>query len=204
MIEAKALKRLIRYKLKDHNETQFSDYDIKNALNEALRYISQTQAMQNSDFLETSTRFDQDELNKKLIETEENPELYDFRLKGIELPDNFTVLAGVTNIYGRDLRPVDVTKIPFPHEYKVMGNRIYTGVPAFTLTYKKTVDEIKDLEADEVELPTFCTDIVVKIATMILNNAETDIMLQQIEMMTKSIIPRRRFNNAEMKMPFYC
>ena len=49
-IAAKEVLHLVRFKQQDHNEIKFSDYDIKNALNEALRYIVQSQALQNSDF----------------------------------------------------------------------------------------------------------------------------------------------------------
>ena len=43
MIPAKTVLRLVRYKQKDNNEIKFSDYDILNAMNEALRYIVQSQ-----------------------------------------------------------------------------------------------------------------------------------------------------------------
>lgn len=210
MIEAKKILKLIRYKLGDNNEIEFSDYDIKNALNEALRYIVQEQTMQNSDFLEVSNLFDEVEMNKELLEAKESEEpaeeteLYDFRLKGLDLPEDFSTIAGVTDVYGRDLRPCDSTKIPRRMEYKVMGEKIYVGVPVFVLTYKRVLDEVKSFDEDIIELPLFCTDLIVKVACMILRQAETDIMLDVIEKTATALIPRRRYNNAEMKMPFYC
>ena len=204
MILAKDIKKLVRYKQKDNDEITFSDYDIKNALNEALRFVTQSQSLQNSDFLETFKLYDQEEMNREIEEGEsEDVELYDFPITGVELPDDYCILAGVTDVYGRDLSPVDATQTPKVHEYKVMGGRIYTGVYSFKLTYKKTLPNVTDLDEDEIDLPTFCTDIIVKITGMVLNNAETDIMLQQIDSMSKSIIPRRRYNGLQMKMPFY-
>ena len=63
MIPASEVLRLVRFKNKDNDEVEYSDYDIKTCLNEALRYISQSQALQNSDFLTKSEVFDETAFN---------------------------------------------------------------------------------------------------------------------------------------------
>ena len=66
MITAKSLKQLIRYKLGDNNEVQYSDYDILQAINEVLRYVNQYYI--NSDFLEKVQHYRQDEMNAEIDE----------------------------------------------------------------------------------------------------------------------------------------
>lgn len=216
MIKAKDVLRAVRYKVKDNDELVYSDYDIKNALNEALRYIVQSHSLRNSDYLEINVNFDEDALNAEIQEYNktimEQPDyneedlkpLYNFRKTGIELPEDFLILGGVTRGDGYLMRPCDSSRIPNITEYKVMGNKIYAGSKSFRLTYKRSVLDIKDLENDVIDLPDFCFDLIVKITNMIMNQAENDILLKTIESMAKAIIPRRRYNNAKIRMPFYC
>lgn len=217
MIEAKEALRLVRFKIKDNNEVLFSDYEIKTCMNEALRYISQSQALQNNDFLTKSAIYDESELNADIQEKNDKivaslPKyteddlipLYNFQLTGIELPNDFQILLGVTRDDGYKMRPCDVSNIPFRGEYKVMGGKIYSGYGCFTITYQSTILPIKNIKEDIIGLPDYCLDLVVKITSLILNQAENDIMLAEIDNMVKSIVPRRKFNNARVKMPFVC
>lgn len=216
MISAKEILRLIRYKTKDNNEIRFSDYDIKNALNEALRYIGQSQSLQNNDFLEAVILYDEEAINKEVADSEKVPDegeeesaetgevtLISFSRDGVDLPSDFQLLSGVTRATdGYSLHPVDATQVPNVRQYKVSGGKIYAGVSAFYLTYKKTLDAISNFDTDTINLPTFCTDIVVKITVLVLEQAETDVLLKTVESTTKAIIPRRKYNNAKIKMPF--
>ena len=166
----------------------------------------------------------EDEVDESVAAEPEEPmpEFYDFVLKGAELPEDYQILVGVAYTYPPaddtmiihgvtpaamyphiSLHPCDITKIPNLREYKVVGDRIYCGVRRFQLAYRRTILPIADMEEGKIDLPTFCTDVVVKITGMILNNADTDVMLQAIDAATKSIIPRRRYNNMRVKMPFY-
>lgn len=210
-IAAKDVLRMVRFKQQDHNEIKFSDYDIKNALNEALRYIVQSQALQNSDFLDAVKYYSEEEVNAEIAaENEELPEEsqrqpISFKKDGVELPEDYVVASGVTRAYdGYPLYPVDITNVPNPKQYKVCGGKIFAGVPAFYLTYKRTITAVKDLSEDTIDLPTFCLDLIVKVTGMILNQAETDILLKTIDSTATAIIPRRKYNNARMRMPFYC
>lgn len=210
-IAAKEVLHLVRFKQQDHNEIKFSDYDIKNALNEALRYIVQSQALQNSDFLDAVKYYSEEEINKEIAaanedlpEDEQQP-LISFKKDGVELPEDYQVVSGVTRaLDGYPLYPIDVTNVPNPKQYKVLGGKIYAGVPAFYLTYKKSIGSIKDFDEDIIDLPAFCLDLIIKVTGMILNQAENDILLKTIDSTANAIIPRRKYNNARMRMPFYC
>lgn len=210
-IAAKEVLRMVRFKQQDHNEIKFSDYDIKNALNEALRYIVQSQALQNSDFLDAVKYYSEEEVNTEIatanegLPEDEQRQPVSFKKDGIELPEDYQVASGVTRAFdGYPLYPVDITNVPNPKQYKVCGGKIFAGVPAFYLTYKRTVTAVNDLTADSIDLPAFCLDLIVKITGMILNQAETDILLKTIDSTASAIIPRRKYNNARMRMPFYC
>lgn len=216
MIPAKEILRLVRFKNKDNDEVEYSDYDIKNCMNEALRYISQSQALQNSDFLTTSTIFDETALNADVQEKNEeiknNPDyteedllpLYNFMLEGIELPADFQIILGVTRSDGYKMRPCDVANVPQRGEYKVMGEKIYSGYGYFVLTYQRTILPVQNLEQDNIEIPRYCLDLIVKVTSMILNQTQNDVLLQEIDNIARSIVPRRKFNNARIKMPFIC
>lgn len=210
-IAAKEVLRMVRYKQYDNNEIKFSDYDVQNALNEALRYIVQSQSLQNSDFLDTVKYYSEEEINKEIAaanedlpEDEQQP-LISFKKDGVELPEDYQVVSGVTRAFdGYPMYPVDVTNVPNPKQYKVLGGKIYAGVPAFYLTYKRTISSVNDFDNDIIDLPVFCLDLIVKITGMILNQAENDILLKTIDSTAYAIIPRRKYNNARMRMPFYC
>lgn len=193
MISVNKLIRQIRYKVKDTDETKYSDYDVYNALNEALRYITHSQAVVNSDFLE----------KMKIYDACNYEEPVNFALEGIELPEDYVTLVGITNLCGRKLKPTEVTNIPNEIEYKITGDRLYTGTKAFVIAYKKSIPVI-DSGTEDIELPIFCQDAIVKTTAMVLEQAETDILMQAVDTVTKSIIPRRRYVGAEYKMPFYC
>lgn len=216
MIEAKEVLRLVRFKNKDNDEVDYSDYDIRNCMNEALRYISQSQALQNSDFLTKSEIFDETAMNAEIQQRNEEMQqlpdfteddllpLYNFRLEGIELPTDFQVLLGVTRADNYKMRPCDVSNVPQRGEYKIMGEKIYSGYGYFVLTYQKTLPTIQDLETETIDMPRYYLDLIVKITSLILNQAENDVMLKEIDNIVKSIVPRRKFNNARIKMPFIC
>lgn len=182
---------LIRNKLNDFNEAQYSEYEVFMALNEALRYITQSQALMNSDFLEKTRRFDEDNFGCN----------HSFALDGIALPDDYITLVGITRPDGRKLKPTEITNIPNDKEYKITSDRLYTGAKSIVIAYKMSVPDVSN-DTDYIELPTFLIDIIVKTAVMILQQAETDILMKAVDTVTRSIVPRRRYIGAEIKMPF--
>lgn len=202
MIDAKEIKRLVRYKQRDNDEIKWSDYDIKNALNEALRYINQSRGLQNSDFLEKEYIIDIHEINKA---NEEQKPPVDFAKDGVELPADYLVLVGIIRMNdGHELKPAEAVRIPDARQYKILGNKIYSGAESVKIVYRYFIPSINDIENDKIELPVFLKDCIVKITCLILNQAETDVLLQSVNSIVSAVIPTRRYRNLEKKMPFYC
>ena len=186
MISFEEVKRLIRFKEKDNNEIKFSDYEVRMAVNECIRYLNNNLALLNSDFLE-----------KALHITEEAN-----TSEGIELPEDFITLVSVMRYNdGYVMSPVQAVKAPSDNEYKVVGGKFYSGTPAITILYKAAIAEVKE-STDGIELPFVFKDVLVKLSCMILNNAETDIMMKAVDDAVRAIVPRRRYTNARIKMPF--
>ena len=213
-ITYKELKRLIRFKSRDNNEIRFSDYDIREALNECIRYFNNSYALQNSDFMEKHIDYDQNEMNRevdkinaeRLEAGEELLPRYDFRNEGVELPEDFISLEGVVDAhYWNDMPmfPTEGYRKPNFGEYKVSGNRIYFGSGCARVLYKAAIPEVKS-EDDVLELPFVFKDSLAKITCMILeNNATTDVMMEAVNDAVSSIVPRRRYSNTRVRMPFY-
>lgn len=209
MITYKELRRLVRFKEKDNNEIRFSDYDIKMAVNECIRYFNNSFALQSSDFLEKAKTYIEDDMNAEIKAANEDlPEdeqlpLYDFRGEGVELPEDFISLVSLMVLKdGVIMSPVESIKDPLPWQYKIVANRIYTGAKGFKMVYRGAIAEVKD-EEDAIELPFTFKDSLAKITSMILNNnASTDVMMQAVNDAVTQLVPRRRFRNAKIKMPF--
>lgn len=209
MIKYQTIKRLIRFKLKDNNELQFSDYDIKGAVNECLRYISSNYAIENSDFLEKETIYDEKKMNAEIeesnaeLEEDEQADLLDFKLTGVDLPDDFLAMVSVMRMRdGVIMRPTESARVPRDGEYKVFGSKIYSGNPVFKLLYRGALTEVTGNDDDEIDLPFVFKDTLVKLSIMILQNAETDILMNAMNDAALNLIPRRRYRNVRIRMPF--
>lgn len=176
MIEAKDILYSVRALLKDNNEMTYSDYDIKLALNTALRYISQSSLLKTTDFLETT----------KLI-TNSDIE------NGANLPEDFQSLTGVTS--GEfSLAPCRVTKKPKVHEYKIMGEKIYSGAESFTINYKRLVLPISDLTKDTISLPMFCTNLIIESTIAVLKGTPTADLITQMNNIITADLPVQKYN----------
>lgn len=208
-ITFKELNRLIRFKTKDFNETRFSDFEIRESINECLRYFNGSYALRNTDFLEKMRIYDEVEMNAAINKQEEvwldgeSVAPYDFKNTGVELPSDFITLQSVMRLPdGYIMSPTEAIKTPEPWEYKVMGDRLYLGTPYAKILYKAGIPEFKD-NANTIDVPNIFKDAIVKGTVMILeNNAETDVLMEAFEDMLSSIVPRRRYVNAHIRMPF--
>ena len=96
-----------------------------------------------------------------------------------------------------------------PHQcgqYKVIQDRIYTNTD-FDLLYRAeiaqvTLSDLTDSEAI-VELPAVFSDLLVKVAVMVLTNtADTDVLAREVSRVTDNLITGRRYNNIKVRMPF--
>lgn len=208
MIKYEEIKRLIRFKEKDNNEIRFSDYEIRLAVNECIRYLNNSYALQNSDFLEKVVEYVEADMNAEIVEEnlelgeDEKLPLYNFQDDGIELPEDFITLVSVMRMRdGYVMVPVQSIKQPHEGQYKVVGNKIYSGTLGFKMLYKAAIAEIGK-DDDVIMLPFNFKDVLAKLSCLILNNAETDVMMKAVDDAIAAIIPRRRYSNARIKMPF--
>ena len=174
MIDAKHLKEMVRWKEKDMDEVRFSDYEIYHAMNEALRYIRARLANQQSD----------------LLEREKVYEIGDFTNGAVELPDDFTSVKGVYRLSDH------VTA----NTFRLFAGRIYAEV-GILLHYYGSLLPVKD--GDTIPLPDTYIDPIIKLTRMVLNNTDVDTMTQAVTDEIDNIVPRRKWNNARQKMPFF-
>ena len=210
MIKANRILRLVRKKLNDNDEVKYSDYDVLDALNECIRYINVNYSMKNSDFLERIKRYRQDEMNAQIAaynETaseEDQKSLVDFS-SGVDLPNDFLTLVSVIRASDNyHLSPVTAGEKVTYGGYKVFAGKIFCATD-FTITYRSQLEPVNDLATDEINLPEIFMDMIVKISCMILqNNAETDVLMQEISRLADSIVPARRYTNVKRRMPFLC
>lgn len=185
-IEVSKLIRKIRLKAVDFDEIKYTDYQIINAINDVIDYLNASYALRNSDFLE--------KIKEYHLSTEELN-------SGVSLPFNFVTLVGVNDCeHGFPLRVVASTKPPVFDEYKIVGNKIFSGLPDFTITYRKKIEEI-ETEKDEIDLPAVFEQLIRNFAFSVLTDGE-DGMLQAIEQAVEAIVPARRYTHARIKMPF--
>lgn len=211
-ITAKRISRQVRYKLNDNDEVKYSGYDMLNAINESIRYLNQSYALSNSDFLEKIKEYRVDEMNKEVDEYNKNKaaddpekEHYDFEKTGAELPDDFVVLVTVARAKDKyHLSPVTLEEDLSFGTYRVFAGRIYTRSD-FDLLYRAKLNEFTDLSTGEIELPDIFFDCIVKIVAMILEqNPNNDVLMSETNRLVSSIVPGRKYSNVKIKMPFMC
>lgn len=197
MINVTDIMQSVRYKQQDNNEVKFSDYDIIQSLNEALRYINRSFALKNSDFLEKVQEYRLDEINAEI--DEENEELDDDEKKphvtyrdGFDLPDDLLSIVSITTKELRyKLHPCNAERVPNHREFKVIAGKLYVREDV-DLLYRYSIGAVK---ADSViDLPDIFMDLLVKITGMILNqNPQEDIMAEANKTLAEELIPVRRY-----------
>ncbi len=220
-IEAKRILRNVRFKLKDNNEIEYSDYDIKNALNECIRYINQHLALKCSDFLEKMQYVREDDINAEIAEKNKTIQqqinagaatkddlipYISLAIDGVSIPDDFISLVAVLRAKdGYHLSPVPAAETLSrfnKSEYKVFANKIYANCD-FDLLYRASIDEVTDMVNGSVELPSMFFDAMVKLTCMILQNKpDTDVLMAETSRLMDNIVPRRRYSNIKSRMPF--
>lgn len=217
MITAAELKLLVRYKAGDNNEVTYSDYDVLQAINEVLRYINQYYI--NSDFLEKIQYYRQDDMNKAIDEynanIEQNPDdettviepkaHIDMRYTGVDLPDDFLTLTRIVDCHGHDLHTCDAIRPPRWDEYKILQNKLYTGVKDVDMLYNAAFLSIDSLDDSKIELPRVFLDAMCKLVVMVLTQQpDGDTMQQAVEDILSHVVPMRKYANVEKRMPFIC
>lgn len=184
MIDAKHLKEMVRWKEKDMDEVRFSDYEIYHAMNEVLRYIRARLANQQSDLLEREKAYKVD----------------DFTDGAALLPDDFTSVKGVYRLADH-YRLHAVADDPVTSDtFRIFAGRIHATC-GILLHYYGSLLPVKG--GDTIPLPDIYVDPIIKLTRMVLNNTDVDTMTQAVTAEVDAIVPRRRWNNARAKMPFF-
>lgn len=215
MLKLKKVIRQIRMKNKDNNEIRFSDYDILQALNECIRYINTSLSLQNCDFLEKTKRYNQNDINSAIerynssVSSEfDKKEYVDFSVTGVDLPEDFISLLNISRCSdGYVMSPSNsIDNIKTANRYKVSGGKIYCYVSDFVLLYIASIAEIssQDIASDSavIDLPPTFLDAVVKITSLILNQSESDVLMQETQRILNGLIVGRRYGNIKSRMPF--
>ena len=168
----------------------------------------------NSDFLEKAVVLDENEINEEIaaynaqVEEENRKEQVRFGLTGVELPDDFLTLMGVVRAGDGCCSNTYKLKCGQPgmhlehDEYYIMGNKLFTRCHAVRLLYRASIAQVAD-PGDNVELPEFFLDGLVKMTSMILHNdPDTDVMREAMDDIIDTLVPRRRYSNVRTRMPF--
>ena len=58
-------------------------------------------------------------------------------------------------------------------------------------------------DGETIPLPDTYVDPIIKLTRMVLNNTDVDTMTQAVTDEIDNIVPRRKWNNARQKMPFF-
>lgn len=196
MITVKKIIAEVRYKQQDNNEVRFSDYDIIQCLNEAIRYINRSFSLKNADFLETIKKYRLDEINeeiKKYNETADTPKELMTYEDGFDMPDDLLAIVSIVGVpYRRPLHPCPPQKIPDCYEYKVVAGKLYVKSDV-DLLYRHSVGSVK--MDDSIDFPEKFLDLFVKLTGMILNNnAEGDVMAEANKTLSAELIPSARYS----------
>jgi len=206
----------IRYKAKDMNAVLYSDYDVMEAVNECIRYLNQDKALKNSDFLEKIKHYVQEDMNAEVTAwneahpTEDPKPLYSFPETGAEMPEDWITLVDVMRAKdGYHMHPIPAVEQINPHtqgQYKITNGRIYANTD-FDLLYRAEIGQIQLSDLSDataiIELPEVFSDLVAKVAVMILTNtADNDVMAREVSRVTDNLITGRRYNNIKVRMPF--
>lgn len=187
-IQFDSIKRQFRFKQGDNSSTVFSDYDIKLATNEAIRYITNALSKQNADFIERVVNYNQETIEQ------------DMKTQGVDFPDDFHTLISVNNADDDLILQVCLAgQTPKENQYKVSGNKLFTGCKNINVVYKKTLKEVTGSNA-EIDLPNMYLDAIVDIVSMILAKSDIESLQGSVDALVDRIVPRRRYRGASIAL----
>jgi hypothetical protein len=184
LIDATRIKDMVRWKERDTDEVRFSDYEIYYAINEVLRYLTVHLSNMQSDVLEREKIY----------------KISDFIDGAVKLPDDFTSIKGIYRLLDRYRLHAVAGDHVTPDTFRIFAGRIYAEA-GIRLCYYGKILPVKD--GSQIDLPDVFFDVIVKLSRMVLNNTDVDVMTEALKAEVDSIVPRRKYNNARAKMPFY-
>lgn len=194
MISVANIIRQVRVDVKDINEVKYSDWDLENSLNKALRLTANHFAMRNSDFMERSIVMLDEPL--KLRFAPKIAEGIADELHGDSLPKDFISVVKVIRPDGYELHPA--TGHLNSHNYMIYRDCIFAFGPII-LIYRCTFPNLS--KSDTIDLPISFFDFLVE-ATKIALTDTTEILTQYIADNAMKLIPSRRYSNTRIRLPW--
>lgn len=167
----------VRLAIDDFDEAKVSDFQILTFLNRALTAISAVITAKDLDFLSASQTYNTASASN-----------------GANLPDDFQAVKEVTDGNGFTLTPTYLTKTPQTHEYKVVGEKIYCGAPAYTLYYKKFIGPIDSLQSGVIAMPAYCLGLIVQTTILMMQGAEPTAVINTINNIVTTDIPLQTYD----------
>ena len=147
MIPKTRLFTRVRRLLGDEDIRTYSDYDLENATEDALSYLSRHLAFLGSDLTTVSTVL----------------------ADGDTLPDDFVTLRAVSNTEGRPLIPVRIGLSVADGGYRIEGDTFRTAGNAL-VTYQRKLPSFD--EKSELALPATLLDTIAKTIVLTLSGAD--------------------------------
>lgn len=194
MISVRNIFKQVRVDLKDVNEVQYSNWDLENALNKALRLTANHFSTKNTDFLTRSVKICV-ERTRNLFSPPTSCHI-DEHLHGDTLPEDFISIVKVMRPDGYELHPS--TGHIHPRNYMIYRDMIFTYGPVI-LTYRYTLPNVS-IE-DSVDLPISFFDFIVE-ATKLALTESMGTLTEYINDNAEKMIPGRKYTNARVRLPW--
>lgn len=194
MITVADVIRLVRQDEKDINEVKYSDWDILNAMNKAMRLIANRFAMTNSDFMEKMVTYPADLQTEGEIIYDEN---YNEVLTEYDLPDDYIAVDKVLAINGYEMSP-SVDGIVRQGQYRISGNKLYVVQDVY-FWYRFAFPNFD--KGDTIDLPKPFYDFIAT-CTKYLLAGDVDTATQFIADNALKLIPARKYSHAKQKLPW--
>lgn len=194
MIAVSNVFKQVRIDLKDVNEVQYSNWDLENAINKALRLTANHFSTKNTDFLTRSVEI----CTEKARDAYKPPTSDSIaeQLYGDTLPDDFISIVKVMRPDGYELHPS--TGHIHPRNYMIYRGMIFTFGPVI-LTYRYMLPNVS-IEGS-FDLPISFFDFIVE-ATKLALTESVGTLTEYINDNAEKMIPGRRYTNARVRLPW--
>lgn len=195
MITVADIIRQVRIEVQDINEVDYSDWDIMNQLNKAMRLIANRFAMTNSDFMLKMVEYVDSEEATNLRIVYDVP--FNEKLLEFDLPDDYVSVDKVLTKRGYELSP-SVDGLIRQGQYAILNNKLYTRQDViFWYRYKFPNFGVGDV----IDLPAPFFDFVVTCVKYLLEG-NLDTATQFIADNAMKLIPARKYTHAKQKLPW--
>lgn len=195
MITVADIIRQVRIEVQDINEVDYSDWDITNALNKAMRLIANRFAMTNSDFMVKMVEYSDSEETNNLRIVYDRP--FNEKLLEFDLPDDYVAVDKVLTMKGYEMSP-SVDGIVREGQYAILNSKLYVRQDV-VFWYRYAFPSFEN--GDVIDLPKPFFDFVVTCVKYLLEG-NLDVAMQFIADNAIKLIPARKYTHAKQKLPW--